>query len=195
MHCHVHSCSLPASVFHFEGSLQACSCTEHAPSQSATYPLSLINLVRSPQDAPLHLSRSQEVSRGKSLLSAQLSSLRAQLETALSDLSASRTSAHKSIDDMYDSEVRRTKQHFHQIEAAIAKIDQKLDHYLKVKEYSLPELAKKLVADGVSFPVVKHCKVWDNSIELAEAVRKSVYRRGVYWEKDVVMMLSTEEKE
>lgn len=172
--CEAEECTATAVWFYFKHDTQVSVCSLHRPALTKIHSIDLINLIRSPQDEALLKQRKEEVTTGQKHLSSLQSHTQTQLEACLQALAAHQVETVKTVEKAYEGERRRVRQHFNQVEVMISTVLSKFEHYLRVKEYVLPDIARNVIRVE-PFPTLSRFHILDNRLELHTAISHSVY--------------------
>lgn len=175
--CEVEDCHQSVVGFYFKQSVQVLTCAQHRPPLTKVFTLDQVNIIHSPSDEVLLKQRKHEVAAGKEYLTRLKAYASTELDSALAALTAHHAQAVATLETAYRAETRRVKQHFYQIDVVIRTILTKFEHYLKVKEYELPEIARKAVNQEKEIPPITQIRLRDNRLDLFSAVKSSVYYR------------------
>jgi len=175
--CEAEGCSAAAVGFYFKHDTQVSICSLHRPALTKIHPMDLINLLHSPHDETLLKERKQEVATGQAYLTSLQKQTQVQLEDCLQALASHQTETERTVHLAYEAERRKVKQHFYQVDVMVRSVLSKFEHYLRVKEYILPEIARNAIREG-NPPVLTQFRVRDIRLELHTAISRSMHLRA-----------------
>lgn len=174
--CEAGDCSSAAVGFYFKHDTQVSICALHRPALTKIHSIDQVNLIRSPHDEALLKARKQEVATGQHYLAALQAQTKTQLQQCLQALALQQEETGRNVEQAYEAERRRVRQHFYQIEVMVRSVLSKFEHYLRVKEYVLPDIARSAIREG-DVPVLTQFHLQDTRLELHTAISRSVHLR------------------